>query len=80
MFGKLVPEAFDGTGEAGGSVGDPHLRTHDGLWYDFQGAGEFVLVRSVDGAAEVQVRQEPPSDARMVTVNTAVAMRLGAAW
>lgn len=77
VFGKLAPEAFDGTGEAGGSVGDPHLRTHDGLWYDFQGAGEFVLVRSVDGAAEVQVRQEPPSGARMVTINTAVAMRLG---
>lgn len=59
----------------GASDGDPHLRTFDGLSYDFQAAGEFVLARGTD--LEIQTRQEPWSVGSNVSVNTAAAMRVG---
>jgi len=67
--------------------GDPHIKTVDGVSYDFQGAGEFVLLR--DDGMELQARQSAvttagplPPDAHTglsscVSVNTAVAMRVG---
>ncbi|WP_336001482.1 VWD domain-containing protein [Halorientalis halophila] len=55
------------------STGDPHLVTFDGTGYDFQAAGEFVLVRETNGSFEVQARQEPSEFSDSVTVNTAVA-------
>lgn len=60
------------------SNGDPHLRTVDGAAYDFQGTGEFILLRSPDGRVEVQVRQEPATgvEAGWVSNNTAVAVRI----
>lgn len=63
--------------KGGASKADPHIYTFDGLAYDFQAAGEFVLARSDDGAFEVQTRQEPISDTRFVAFNTAVALRVG---
>ena len=68
--------------------GDPHVTTLDGTRYDFQGAGEFVMLRAPDGA-EVQVRQAPVATsfdpglsphhglATCVSLNTAVAARVG---
>lgn len=53
------------------SLGDPHLITVDGADYSFQGAGEFVLLRSDDGLVEIQVRYEPVGDA--VSAQRAVA-------
>jgi hypothetical protein len=67
------PAPPDATGV---STGDPHLITFDGLAYDFQAAGEFVLVREPGGPFEVQARQVPVDDRADVTVNTAVATRL----
>ncbi len=63
-----------------GSNGDPHLDTLDGNSYPFHGAGEFVLLEASAGAPlEVQVRQQPtPGICPDVTVNTAVAARVGA--
>jgi hypothetical protein len=70
------------------SSGDPHITTTNGMHYDFQGAGEFVLLRQPDGP-EIQVRQTPltttidpgpdPYDglATCVSLNTAVAARVG---
>jgi hypothetical protein len=67
--------------------GDPHIRTVDGVNYDFQGAGEFVLLR--DAGMELQARQSAVTTAgplganahtglsSCVSVNTAVAMRVG---
>jgi hypothetical protein len=66
------------------STGDPHITTLDGSRYDFQGVGEFVLLRHA-GGLEVQVRHTPvattpaPGDenAACVSINTAVAARVG---
>ena len=44
-------------GYMGYSEGDPHLRTIDGINYDFQSAGEFVLLRGEN--LEIQTRQIP---------------------
>ena len=74
----------------GGSVnswGDPHLTTIDGTPYDFQSAGEFVLLRGED--LEIQARQTPvetvaplgPNShtglSSCVSINTAAAFRVG---
>ena len=65
----------------GRAFGDPHITTFDGLGYSFQAAGEFTLFRTRDGSSEFQVRQEPwPWGSRssdIVSVNTAIAARLG---
>ncbi|MBO4160589.1 VWD domain-containing protein [Micromonospora antibiotica] len=66
-------------GDCGGTNGDPHLVTFDRHYYDFQAVGEFVLVGSTSGdPLAVQVRQTPMGDSRTVSVNTAVAVRIGA--
>ncbi|XXF75406.1 VWD domain-containing protein [Myxococcaceae bacterium GXIMD 01537] len=63
----------------GTSWGDPHIVTFDGLAYDFQAVGEFVVLQSTEGAPlQVQLRQRPLGTSRRVAVNTAVAAALGA--
>lgn len=69
-----------GGGKNGTTVGDPHLRTFDGLSYQLHNAGEFVLVRSDVGEPfEVQARQEPRSSpiCSGIAVNTAFAIQSG---
>jgi len=61
---------------AGLSSGDPHLITLDGLHYDFQAGGEFLLAQSSDGAFAIQVRQRRYRSAP-VSINRAVAARVG---
>jgi hypothetical protein len=68
--------------------GDPHLTTMDGVRYDFQGAGEYVLLR--DPGLEIQARHTPVQTEHPVgpdaytgltacpSITTAVAVRLGA--
>ncbi|HEY6139947.1 MAG TPA: hypothetical protein VI670_19500 [Thermoanaerobaculia bacterium] len=70
-------------------AGDPHLRTTNGIRYDFQSAGEFVALKNSDTGFELQTRQSPvqttftpPANAytglaSCVSLNTAVAMRIG---
>lgn len=57
---------------------DPHLLTLDGLAYDFQAVGEFVLFELTDDpqGPRAQVRQQPiKSDlCPQVTLNTAIAV------
>jgi len=64
----------------GGSGGDPHVTTFDGVFYDFMAAGEFTLVKSTRDDLQVQVRQKPAvfGDARIAFI-TAVAVRDGGA-
>ncbi len=68
--------------------GDPHIRTVDGVHYDFHSAGEFVVLRA-DDDMQIQTRQSPVSTAppignahtglaSCVSINTAVAARVGA--
>jgi PKD repeat protein len=61
----------------GSSNGDPHYRTLDGLYYDFQGVGEFILVKSLDDEFEIQTRQAPWGDRTDVSLNSGVAVRIG---
>jgi RHS repeat-associated protein len=56
------------------SIGDPHIRTADRVPLSFQGAGEYLMISSADGAVVVQARQEPPGSTTIVTITTAVAM------
>lgn len=75
-------------GTAPYAEGDPHVKTVDGVSYDFQSAGEFTLLR--DEGMELQARLTavttagplPPNPhtglSSCVSVNTAVAMRVGA--
>lgn len=61
-------------GTDAGSIGDPHVRTLDGLKYDFQAVGEFILIEDEDDSAfVVQVRQAPFLGLSTMSVNTAVA-------
>ena len=59
------------------TTGDPHLTTVDHHRYDFQAAGEFVLLRSPDDSIEIQGRQEPWAGSDHLSINTAIAARLG---
>lgn len=74
-------------GGASYSEGDPHIKTVDGVNYDLQTAGEFVLLR--DEGLELQARHTPVTTAgplgpnpytglsTCVSINTAVAVRSG---
>ena len=44
--------------------GDPHITTMDGKHYDFQGAGEFTLLKNVDAGFEVQSLDDAGFDGR----------------
>jgi subtilisin family serine protease len=55
--------------------GDPHIRTVNGLYYDFQTGGEFVALRGQ--GVEIHTRQRPVDSLPWVSVNTAVAARVG---
>jgi hypothetical protein len=69
------------------SSGEPHITTINGMHYNFQSGGEFVLLRN--DTMEIQTRQAPipttyspapdPHDelATCVSINTAVAARVG---
>jgi len=57
------------------STGDPHLFTFDGLKYDLQTSGEFILIKSDDGTFEVQARQVPMNSS--ISLNSAAAMKVG---
>ncbi|MFK7945163.1 MAG: Ig-like domain-containing protein [Paracoccaceae bacterium] len=58
--------------------GDPHIVTLDGLGYDFQAVGEYVLVEStIDNDPrdfQVQVRFEPLPGSDLVSVTTRMAV------
>jgi len=73
--GTMVAQG--GGGDCAMSNGDPHIVTVNGGQYDLQSAGEFVLLRSADGSFEIQSRQVPVEGSPGVSINSAVAMRMG---
>jgi hypothetical protein len=77
-FCKPMQQQPSNNGNAG-SGGDPHLIDFDGRLFDFQAAGEFTLLKSTRDKLEIQERQQPFPHSRSVSVNTAVAMRVGGA-
>lgn len=66
-----------GNNDSAFSEGDPHLQTLNDNSYDFQGAGEFTLIRSNSGDMDIQARQEPLDNHNPWAADTAVAMRVG---
>lgn len=58
------------------TVGDTHLTTFNGLLYDFQATGDFVLAQ-VDPDFVVQTRQVSGPAWPNVSVNSAIATRMG---
>lgn len=67
-----------GEGE-GCSAGDPHLVTFDRTFFDYQGAGEYVLARSDDGAFEVQARTVGHTGCQGFATNDRIAVLAGGA-
>lgn len=61
----------------GFTIGDPHFKTLDGLYYAFHGQGEFWLIKSDDDEIQVQTRQIPVRPGANVTLNAAVAIKMG---
>lgn len=85
--GSMPPSVTLCSGSGAIAVGDPHFTTVDGLHFDFQSAGEFVMLRGANGM-EIQARLTPVSTAAPladnysglpvgVSINTAVAARVG---
>jgi hypothetical protein len=79
---KLPPVSGNGSGGSGGTgsdAGDVHLTTFDGLHYDFQAAGEFILAQStVPGDSFlVQARMQPWYNGVSVSITTMVAVQVG---
>ncbi|MFA5684997.1 MAG: VWD domain-containing protein [Lysobacteraceae bacterium] len=58
------------------SHGDVHIRSADGLTYDFQAAGDYLYIQSTDGEVVVQGRQEMWDQNPKVSVVRAGAMRV----
>ena len=59
--------------------GDVHGTTYDGLHYDFQAAGEFVLTQSTEpgNSFQVQIRLQPWFTSASVTVMTMIGAAVG---
>ncbi len=57
--------------------GEPHLRTLDGLEYDFMAIGDFVLMRTSARDVEIQARLQPFGALASASVTTGIAVRNG---
>jgi hypothetical protein len=77
----IFTESYNGTPDpscsSGVSIGDTHLTTFDGVHYDFQASGEFLLA-AVANQFTVQVRQASGAPQwPNAAVNKAVLVRMG---
>lgn len=57
------------------SIGDPHLRSYDGVQFDFQGVGEYIYTQSASKDLIIQGRME--AFGPYVSRNTALAIKMG---
>jgi YD repeat-containing protein len=56
--------------------GDPHLMSFDQAGYDAQAVGELIVAKSTTDDLEIQARFAPVLGSRLVSINTALAMRV----
>ena len=78
IFEESIAGGASSNCAAATTIGDTHLRTFNGLFYDFQAAGDFTLAE-VDPGFSVQTRQVSGAPTwPNATVNKAVAARFGA--
>ncbi len=63
----------------GSNSGDPHLRTFDGLGYDFQAVGEFLYLQSTQDPTEmtIQIRLGPWPGSKRIATNKALVTSVG---
>jgi hypothetical protein len=74
---RAAPAGASSNCAAGIGVGDTHLRTFGGLFYDFQASGDFVLAQ-LDPDFVVQTRQVSGAPTwQDASVNNAIATRMG---
>ena len=59
----------------GGTLGDVHMWTFDGMPYDNQAAGEFLVFE--DETVSIQMRTEPVAGSTIASVATAIAVSTG---
>jgi hypothetical protein len=64
-------------GAIGGGSGDVHMTAFDGLHYDFQAIGDFVVVQSTSLAAPWEIQMTATSWQNATSVTEALATRLG---
>jgi hypothetical protein len=77
IFSESIAGGASSNCAAAATIGDTHLRTFNGLFYDFQAAGDFTLAE-VDPSFTVQTRQVSRAPTWPdATVNKAVAARFG---
>ena len=77
IFDESIAGGATSNCAAASTIGDTHLRTFHGLFYDFQAAGDFTLAE-VDPDFSVQTRQVSGAPTwPNATVNKAVAARFG---
>lgn len=62
----------------GSGNGDVHMVTYDGLHYDFQAVGDYVLTRSTVAGDTFQIQIETASASHAVSVTTEAAAQVGA--
>jgi von Willebrand factor type D domain len=55
--------------------GDPHIESFDGLQFDCQGEGEFVLAKSKDEMMQIQGRFKKPKSDKQASVMKALAVK-----
>jgi len=59
------------------SSGDPHMTTFDGLSYDFQGVGDFFMMKKVGSSFSLQARFQQCFEDAQVTCNRGIALKVG---
>ena len=78
---RSIPSTLSNIGSSilGWMFPDPHLITFDGLRYNFQTVGDFVLVKDTNGSPfQVQAQLTAPAGVSTYTIITEIGIQVGA--